>query len=341
MPLGRALRLCPDLVVVRPRGDHYAEVSGQVFAIFESFTPLVEPLSLDEAFLDMTGCERLRGCGLEVAREIKRRVREELSLVVSVGVGPSKLVAKLASDLGKPDGLVVVSPEEVQSFLRPLPARRLPGVGKRTEQRLHELGARTVGELADLPRDLVESRLGAVGVELWQLARGEDERPVGVDRPPESLGSEDTFARDLSDPEELGREVQAQADRVASRLRAHGYRARVVVLKVKSASFQLHTRRRRLPRPSSDGRVIGETARALLGKLLPAMGPVRLTGVTAAGLEPESGPRQLSFDEPQLELGEELGRALDAIAEKFGSGALVRGSALSGRGPGEKGGEQR
>jgi DNA polymerase IV len=328
MPMARALRQCPELVVVRPRIDYYAEVSAQVFAIFGSFTPLVEPLSLDEAFLDLTGCERLHGSGPEVARQIKQRVREELNLVVSVGVAPNKFLAKLASDVGKPDGLLVVEPDQIQSFLRPLPVRRLFGVGKVTEERLLELGVSTIGELADLPRELLESRLGSSGAELWQLARGDDERPVIVDRPPESIGNEDTFARDLTDAEQLGREVQAQADRVAARLREQGYQARVVVLKVKTADFKLLTRRRTLPRASSDGNLIGETARALLRKLLPGLGPVRLTGVTAGGLERTESPRQLTFDEPAQERGEELGRTLDAIASKFGEGALVRGSNL-------------
>jgi len=333
MPMAQAMRRCPELVVVRPRIGHYAEVSRQIFAIFESHTPLVEPLSLDEAFLDLTGCERLHGSGPEVARAIKRRVREELELVVSVGVAPSKFVAKVASDLGKPDGLVVVEPGEVQTFLRPLPVRRLFGVGQHTEAILAELGVSTIGELADLPCELLEGRLGGVGVELWQLARGEDARPVVACRAPESIGQEDTFAHDLTDPEALGREVQAQADRVAARLRAQGYRARVVVLKVKTSDFKLRTRRRTLPRPSSDGNLLGETARALLRRLLNGLGPVRLTGVTAAGLEHGEEPRQLSFDEPQRERGEELGRTLDAIADKFGPGALVRGSRLGGEKP--------
>ena len=347
MPMARAMRLCAELVVVRPRIDYYAEISAQVFAIFESFTPLCEPLSLDEAFLDLTGCERLHGSGPEVARQIKSRVREELQLVVSAGVAPNKFLAKVASDLGKPDGLVVVEPDQVQGCLRPLPVRRLFGVGKVTEERLSELGVSTIGELADLPRELLEQRLGVVGAELWHLARGEDEREVVVGRPPESIGQEDTFARDLVDPEQLGREVQAQADRVAVRLREQGYQARVVVLKIKTADFKLLTRRRTLPRASSDGNLIGDTARALLRKILPGLGPVRLTGVTAGGLEhaavttgassrplppggvnPPGPPRQLSFDEPQQEQGEVLGRTLDAIASKFGRGALVRGSSL-------------
>ena len=257
--------------------------------------------------------------------------------MVSVGVAPSKFVAKVASDIGKPDGLVMVRPEQVQEFLRPLPVSRLFGVGKQTEARLAELGVHTIGELAALPRELLLGRLGVVGVELWQLARGEDERPVVVDRPPESIGQEDTFSRDLTDPEELGREVQAQADRVAARLRGHGYQARVVVLKIKTAEFKLCTRRRTLPRPTSDGNVLGEAARGLLRKLLPGLGPVRLTGVSAAGLEHGGQPRQLEFDQPEQEKGEQLGRTLDAIAGKFGRGALVRGSALLGR-KGEPGG---
>jgi DNA polymerase-4 len=309
--------------------DHYAEISRHVFSILESYSPLVEPLSLDEAFVDLTGTERLHGDAPSVARAIKQRVREELDLVVSVGVGPSKFVAKIASDVGKPDGMVIVSRAQVCAFLHPLPVGRLFGVGKVTEEQLHDLGVRTIGQLAALPPGVITARLGSLGEQLWLLAQGRDERPVVVDRAPESIGQEDTFAHDLEDPEQLARHVQEQADRVAHRLRAEGYQARVVVLKLKTADFKLRTRRRTLPRPTSDSMVIGGVARELLGRLLRDCGPVRLTGVTAAALVSVSAPQQLSFAEPAREQGEALGQALDQIAAKFGKGALVRGASLA------------
>jgi DNA polymerase IV len=329
MPMAQALRRCAQLIVVPPRMETYAEISRRVFAILESYSPLVEPLSLDEAFVDLTGTERLHGAAASVAAAIKRRVREELELVVSVGVGPSKLIAKIASDIGKPDGLVIVAADEVRPFLHPLPVGRLFGVGKVTEEKLHDLGVRTIGQLAAQPRELLQARLGSVGGDLWQLATGRDERPVVVERAPESIGQEDTFAHDLDDLEELGRCVQGQADRVAHRLRAEGYQAQVVVVKIRTSDFKLRSKRRTLARPTSDGNVIGQLARELLGKLLRDRGAVRLTGVTAASLIPVAGPQQLSFPEPPREQGERLGQALDEIASKFGKRALVRAASLT------------
>ncbi len=337
MPMARAQRLCPELRVIRPRFDVYAAVSEQVFAILSSYSPLLEPLSLDEAFLDLTGTERFHGEAREVARAIKERVRRELELVVSIGVGPNKLCAKIASDLGKPDGLVVVPAGKARAFLHPLPIGRLFGVGKVTEARLRELGITTVGELAAWPEGQLVARLGSLGSELHLQARGEDERPVVSDRPPESIGAEDPFAADLTSLEELEPRVRDQAERVARRLRADGYRARVIVLKVKTADFVLRTRRRSLPRPTSDSAVIHAVAGELLRKLHPGLGPVRLTGVTAGGLATEEAKAQLSFDEVErreqraAEEGEALGRTLDEISARFGQGALVRGSALARR----------
>lgn len=337
MPVARALELCPELHVIHPRFEVYQAISERVFAILASYSPLVEPLSLDEAFVDLTGTERLHGDALEVARAIKARVRGELELVVSVGVGPNKLCAKIASDLGKPDGLVVVHAEEARAFLHPLPVGRLFGVGKVTEERLHELGIRTVAELAAWPRDTLRAKLGSLGDELWQQAQAEDERAVVADRPPESIGAEDTFAHDLLGLEELEPRVREQAERVARRLRADGFRARVVVLKVKTADFALRTRRRSLVRATSDAAVIHRVACELLRKLHPGLGPVRLTGVTAGALEAGAAPVQLSLEaEPaQEERGESLGRTLDEISARFGEGALVRGSAIVRRSRGD------
>lgn len=329
MPMAQAVKLCPALVVMPVRMAHYVDISRRVFAIFESYSPLVEALSLDEAFIDISSSERLVGKGSNVAREIKERVRQELGLVVSVGVAPNKFVAKIASDIGKPDGLVVVKPGEVEVFLHPLPVTRLFGVGKVTEQRLHGLGIRTIGQLAAFSLPVLTARIGAMGQQLWELAHGRDQRPLEVDRDAESIGHEDTFAVDLDDLEELQAIVREQADRVAARLRAQGKKAATVMLKAKTAGFKLRTRRGKLRRPTSDGNLLGEKACELLARLhRGGIGPLRLTGVTALGLSQEDGPRQLGFEEPKEATGEKLGQALDLINARYGDKTVIRGSSL-------------
>jgi DNA polymerase-4 len=326
MPMAQALSLCPRAVVLRPRMGHYAEVSASFFAILGRFSPLCEALSLDEAFLDVTGAERLLGDGRAVATAIKRAVRDELELVASVGVATVKLVAKIASDLGKPDGLVVVEPDGVRSFLDPLPIGRLWGVGEVTGRQLAELGIRTFGDVVRGGEALLAARLGReAAARLAALARGEDDRPVEPERRPVSIGSEDTFDRDLRDRAELAVEVLAQADRACARARAAELRARVVVLKVKFADHDLVTRRRTLERATADGREVGRVAEALLAELpgVERRG-VRLTGVSLAGLEPKDAPRQLGFDEPERRRGEALGATLDALRERFGDRAIAR-----------------
>ncbi|PIE18802.1 MAG: DNA polymerase IV [Proteobacteria bacterium] len=328
MPMIRAQQRCPELVRLSPRMARYAEVSRQVFAIFRSYSPLVEGLSLDEAFIDCSASGRLHGSAEEIAKEIKRRVREELSLVVSIGVGPNKMVAKIASDLDKPDGLLVVCADEMLAFLHPLPARRLFGVGKVTERKLAALGIRTVGELAAYPRQTLLSRLGKrVGAHLHDLARGVDDRPVVPDAPPKSLGAEDTFTRDIDDDQELRQIVRRQAELVGERLRARELAAKVVVLKAKSGDHRVKTRRKRLQRPTSDGVVLARAAITLLPSARRALGgaALRLTGVTASELSAHETPKQLSFDEAQHAQGDALARTLDAIAGRFGAAALQRG----------------
>jgi len=329
MPMAQAVKLCPALVVMPVRMAHYVDISRRVFAIFASYSPLVEALSLDEAFIDISSSERLVGKGSNVAREIKERVRQELGLVVSVGVAPNKFVAKIASDIGKPDGLVVVKPGEVEGFLHPLPVTRLFGVGKVTEQRLHRLGIRTIGQLAAFSLPVLTARIGAMGQQLWELAHGNDQRPLEVDRAAESIGHEDTFAVDLDDLEELQTIVREQADRVAARLRAQGKKAATVMLKAKTAGFKLRTRRGKLRRPTSDGNLLGEKACELLARLhRGGIGPLRLTGVTALGLSQEDGPGQLGFEEPEEATGEKLGQALDLINARYGDKTVIRGSSL-------------
>ncbi len=330
MPMAEALRRCPHAVVVAIAMPRYAAASRQLFAILDAFSPQVEPLSLDEGFLDVTGQRRLLGDGSTIARRIKRRVADELGLIASVGVAPNKFLAKIASDIDKPDGLRVIEPGGERAFLEPLPVSRLWGVGAVTQERLAALGLGTIGQVARYPEALLKRALGAgAGAHLAALARGDDPREVVSERAPVSIGHEQTFDVDLERAEDLVELLLGQADRVAARLRQRCLRARTVTLKIKYADFRSLSRRRTLDDATSDGTVIGRTAVALLGDVPidSAHGKarrVRLCGVAAAGLEARDAPRQLTLYEPQRARGERLGDTIDAIAARFGDGTVRR-----------------
>jgi DNA polymerase IV len=326
MPMGEALRLCPKAAVIAPRMGHYSAISSQFFGILHRYSPLVEGLSLDEAFLDVTGEERLYGDGPAIARRIKADVRDELRLVASVGVAPSKFVAKIASDIGKPDGLVTVADDGVQAFLHPLPVSRLWGVGKKTEEVLAKLSLRRIGDVSRVGREVLALKLGAeTARHLFELAEGRDPRHVEPDRAAVSIGQEDTFEHDVHDREALGVEILAQADRACARMRDEGLRATVVTLKVKYADHQRTSRRATLAGATSDGRVVGPLAVKLLAGVpdIEDRG-VRLTGVSLSGLQAKDGVRQLVLDEAQVQRGETLGATLDKINNKFGRSAVRR-----------------
>src|SRR5262245_857727 len=242
MPTATARRLCPHGVFLPVRMAHYAEVARQVRDILFSFTPLVEPLSLDEAFLDVAASEHLFGPAPAIARQIKDRVRGETGLVASVGVAANKFLAKLAGDLGKPDGLVVLGPERVRAFLDPLPVGRLWGVGAKGEKRLHALGLRTIGQVAALAEDVLAGHLGEAGRQPSRLARGLDDRAVVPDEEAQSLSTETTFARDVGDRAALRACLLELVEHLAGRLRRRGVRARTVELKARTAEFRTHTR---------------------------------------------------------------------------------------------------
>lgn len=233
MPAVTAHRLCPQGIYLPPRIDYYAEVSAQIRAIFERFTPLVEPLSLDEAFLDVTGSEHLFGPAVEIGRKIKQAIRQEIRLVVSAGVAPNKFLAKIASDLKKPDALVVVEPDKVQEFLDPLPVERLWGVGKQSSKVFQRLGIHTVGQLRQWPLDVLQARFGTSGEHLWKLAHGRDDRPVVREREAKSISHETTFEHDIADLEVLRAWLVDLTEQVGCRLRRHGLRGRTVQLKVR------------------------------------------------------------------------------------------------------------
>jgi DNA polymerase-4 len=328
MPMAEAMRRCPHAIVVRHRMDRYIEASRRFFDILAAFSPDVEGLSLDEAFLDCTGSERLLGDGVAIAHAIKQRVRDELALVASVGVAPIKLAAKIASDIDKPDGLRVVAPEQLLGFLHALPVTRLWGVGEATREALASMALSSIGDVARYPEAALVARLGAVtGHHLAALARGEDSRAVEPERDSVSIGHQETFDDDVDDRGELAVLLLDQADRVAARLRANELRARVVVLIVKYDDFRQITRRTTLPAPTSDGGMLARTAIELLEKVTiePRSGArVRLCGIAATQLESRAAPRQLLFDEESRQKGERLGDALDRVTAKFGKAALRR-----------------
>ncbi len=323
MPTARARKLCPDGVFLPPRFPRYEELSTRVFGVYRRYTPLVEPLSLDEAFLDVTRSEALHGGGRAIALSVKRAVKDEVGLTVSAGVADVKLAAKIASDLGKPDGLVEVPAGTTRAFLAPLPVSRLWGVGKVTEAALARLGVHRIGQLADAPEALLASALGhGHARDLKALARGDDPREVVADEEAKSVGAEETFERDLVGRDALLPHLLAQAERVARRLRETGKKGRTVTLKLKYADFELVTRRCTLPSPTDDGTVLFEAARAQLERADLAR-PVRLTGVSASGFD--AGPAEqlgLFAPRPDAPRRAALNAAVDAVNQRFGRGAL-------------------
>jgi DNA polymerase-4 len=330
MPTVEARRRCPDGVFLPPRFERYGELSRAVFEVYRRYTPLVEPLSLDEAFLDVTRSLALHGAPGHIARKVKEEVRRGTGLTVSAGVADCKMAAKIASDLGKPDGLVCVPPGATAAFLEPLPVSRLWGVGKVTEQALRALGISTIGELARFPEQVLVARFGSQGAHMRALSRGDDPRPVVPDEEAHSIGAEDTFERDLLGEEALLPQLLDQSVRVARRLREAGLRGRVVTLKVKFADFEQLTRRTTLPRPTDDGGEIYRSVREDLGRA-GLDRPVRLTGVTVSGFDAGTvEPDQLGLfgaaPGPASREGqgkrEALNAALDALADRFGEGAV-------------------
>jgi DNA polymerase-4 len=323
MPMAQALRLAPrDVVVVRPRFAAYVEASERLHEIFASVTDLVEPLSLDEAFLDVTGSRALFGEPEAIARTLRQRIRDELQLPASAGVAPVKFAAKVASDLAKPDGLRAVAPGGVRAFLAPLSVARLWGVGARTHERLRALGLETIDDVARRDRGALVETLGPLGAHLHDLAHGVDPRPVRPDRDARSIGAEDTFGEDLSTREEILPHLHAQALRVARRLRRAGRVARTVVLKLKTAGFELRTRRTTLRAATDDGQQLYDAVAALLAREDEAgvLVPMRLAGVSASSLEAPTVQPGL-FDGGARRAAK-LNGALDAIADRFGVGAV-------------------
>jgi DNA polymerase IV len=322
MPISQAWRACPHGVYVPPDMAKYARASDQVMEVFRRATDCVEPVSIDEAFLDVTGSRRALGAGEEIARALKEAILRETSLTASVGVASCKLVAKVASDMRKPDGLVVVAPGTEAAFLAPLPVRRLWGVGPKMEETLARLGVSTIGDLAALDRALLDRRLGTHGHDLQELARGHDTRPVlGHPEEAKSLGQEHTFGVDTADPVVLRRTLLDLADEVARRLRTHGVRARTVTLKYRDETFRTVTRAETLPAAAESGSVLFSTAWRLLAGVH-GRRRVRLLGIYASGLV--SGADLGLFPEERSPAD----AVRDTVRARFGEGRLTRASLL-------------
>jgi len=339
MPMARARRACPDAVFLSPRFDAYTDASRQVMAILRDVTPLVEPLALDEAFLDVGGARRLQGDGPGIGTAIRQRVLGETGLVASVGVATTKLIAKLASDLAKPDGMLVVEPGHELDLLHPLPVERLWGVGPATRDRLARFGIVTIADLASLPADTLVHALGpAAGGQRHELAWNRDDRRVEPHQEAKSVGHEETFPHDVRDRAQLERELVRMGDRVAARLRAAGRVGRTVVLKARYGDFRTVTRSRTLSVATDLASVVSSTAIELLRALDVDQG-LRLIGVSAQQLDAATGDavqEQLSFDDatagqPQHER-HDLERAVDRVRARFGDDALGPATLVGPRG---------
>ena len=331
MPASQAKKLCPQGIFLPVRMDRYREVSDEIFKLLETYTPLIEPLSLDECFLDVTGSERIFGPALEIARQIKKKIFETTGLTASAGIAPNKFLAKIASDLKKPDGLVEVKPERIQEFLRDLPISKLWGVGKATEQILKELGIFRIGQLAVFPPEKIEKKLGKFGCELIDLARGKDDRMVISRSDPKSMSQEETFTPDLTDLPTMKKFLLEQSEQVGRQLRQEKMKGGTVHLKVRYPDFTQVTRSATLASPTDQGLHIYETAMGLLGKTEVAKRGARLLGVGVSNLRPRHLSEQLSFFDSQKVRLERSTQAVDRIWDKYGFDAIKRASLLQKR----------
>jgi DNA polymerase IV len=329
MPIAAARRLCPHAIFLPVRMQHYVAISRQIREVMFSFTPLVEPLSLDEAFLDVRGCEGLFGPPPEIAYKLKMSIKSETSLTASVGAATNKFLAKLASDHGKPDGLVVVLQDRIAEFLHPLPIGRIWGVGAKAEKRLHAFGIKTIGQVAQLPEQAVIENFGELGGHIWRLAHGQDVREVVPDRDAKSISSETTFAQDIDDRETLRMWLLDLTDHLAGRLRHVAIKARTVELKIRSSDFQTRHRAQSLPEATNQTEMLWQTAREIFERAVTdELFPVRLLGVGATRLTRDPVVQRDLFDCGERARQQSLDETIDAIRKQHGSAAVRRGSFL-------------
>ncbi len=328
MPTAQAVRLCPHAILLPVRMGRYAEVSRAIRAIFESYTPLVEPISLDEAFLDVTDSMKLFGPAETIGRAIKERIRKQTHLTASVGIAPNKFLAKLASDLRKPDGFVVITDQNKQEILDPLPVGRIWGVGKVTEKALYLHGTQTIGQLRSRTPAQLRPILGNCAEDLLQLAHGEDDREVEPDRQCKSISSEQTFATDIGDSDVLLSVLMEQVEEVAWRLRRERLKARTITLKLRYGDFRTVTRSETLAEGTNVTSLLWQTAEKVFRQWQNRSGgPLRLLGFGASGLEDERAGQQLLFPDQQQEKLKKLDQIVDRIRDRYGKRAVRRGTA--------------
>jgi len=327
MPMARAVQLCPQAVVLPVRMQRYREVSREIFSIFAQFTDQIEPLSVDEAFLDVTGSRALFGSGVEIAQEIRRRVRVETGLAVSAGIATNKFLAKMASEAAKPDGLKEITPGEVDDFLLSLPVSALWGVGRTAEEKLAAYGISTVAGLRTLSLEALRKHFGKNGARLYEVGRGVESRPVRSDEESKAIGHEDTFEFDLLDPEEIRRALLSLSERVASRLRRKELQGSRVTLKVKYTDFTTITKSKTLNIGISNGSVIFQQATELMEKT-DSSRPIRLLGITLSTLDPLGSGQSDLFDDKNRKRLCRLDQAVDKLQRKYGENGVRKGSLL-------------
>ncbi|MCZ6834261.1 MAG: DNA polymerase IV [Planctomycetota bacterium] len=327
-PIVIAKRRCPEAIIVPPNGKAYRQASKQVFEIFERFTPLVQPLSIDEAFLDVTGSLRLHGSAETIAQEIRRLITDETQLTGSVGIAPNKFLAKIASDLDKPDGLTIIQPDQVEAFLHELPIGKIPGVGPATERKFHHLGITTIGQTRSLDLDVLQQQFGSSAQRYWELSRGIDERQVVSDGEAKSISHEQTFGVDVAEPDEIRRVMLGQTEQVAWRLRKYDLHARTLTLKIRYGDFETITRSTTLQSPSNHTDDLWTSAKGLFDTWIAKEGfkPVRLIGVTATQFD--QTPQMGLFEDENRDKQSAVEQATDTIVEKFGKHAIRRAGAI-------------
>lgn len=330
MPLKTALRLCPQGIFLPVRFARYGEISKHIREIFHRYTPMVEPLSSDEAFLDVKGSEGLFGSAETIGRKIKEEILNETGLTASVGLGPNKFLAKLASDLRKPDGFVVITPDKIREILDPLPVGRLWGVGKKAELRLQALGYKTIGQIAAANPKALEMAFGSSAIYLWELAQGIDFRVVTPDRLAKSLSADITFSEDIEDEEVLGEKLLDLVEHLGARLRKKEIKAAVLEVKLRSSDFETRSVSKTLLEPMNETMFLWGEAKALLQKLLKFdLLPARLISVGAVRLVRPGEIQGGLFDTKIIKKHGEIDRTLDAIKAKFGSESIGRGVFLT------------
>lgn len=327
MPISQAYQRCPFAIFVRPRMDRYIQCSRELFALLNEFSPKVEPISIDEAFLDITGCTRLLGAPEQIARKIKACIRERLKLTASIGIGPNKFVAKIASDLEKPDGLVIVPADKVLEFLHPLPIGKMWGVGKKSEAKLRAMGIHTIGDLARLSQHAVIKKFGKNGLHFWLLAHGIDDREVEADHRVKSVSLENTFDQDVADEACIRDTILSLADNVSRILRQKGLKGKTVTLKIRLEDFSTFTRSHSYGSFFDSSQIIGQTSLDLYRDFDRGKKKVRLLGIAVSTLN-NQGEEQLGLFDESKPLREKIDQVIDLVQNKFGPDLIKKASLM-------------